>query len=186
MDVETFPNAQIRALWTFAEVDEFARQNPNEKAVGYLSVILTQLDIVAPYKRNMLMCNECCGMAVYANKVEEVCRGCENGVELRINPRIVSSLSNSTSKSIPWKRSVANVTTAWSGNRRNRTNRKWQTRPDRYCLGAVTWTHACAAGQYQPGDAEISRAEADAAARHYGICFESGGWAGEVGRVVYR
>ncbi|OAL05306.1 hypothetical protein IQ06DRAFT_361531 [Phaeosphaeriaceae sp. SRC1lsM3a] len=111
VDVETFPNAQIRALWTFAEVDEFARQNPNEKAVGYLSVILTQLDIVAPYKRNMLMCNECCGMAVYANKVEEVCRGCENGVELRINPRILGPVIDETGQIASGK--LVLTDTAW-------------------------------------------------------------------------
>lgn len=90
VDVENFPHAQIRALWTLGEVDEFARSDPTEKAMGYLSVVLAQLDVVAPYKRNMLMCNECCGMVVYANKTEEVCRGCEKKVELRINPKLAS------------------------------------------------------------------------------------------------
>ncbi|KAH7384318.1 hypothetical protein DE146DRAFT_622816 [Phaeosphaeria sp. MPI-PUGE-AT-0046c] len=96
VDVDNFRDAQIRALWTLAEIDEFARNNPKEKAVGYVSVILTQLDVVAPYKRSMLMCNECCGMAVYANKVEEVCKGCEKMVDLRLNPRILGPIIDET------------------------------------------------------------------------------------------
>jgi hypothetical protein len=70
-------------------MDDFARANPREQVVGYVSVVLTQLNIVTPYKRNMLMCNECCGIALFANETSAKCKGCERNVELRINPRIV-------------------------------------------------------------------------------------------------
>lgn len=107
--VDGFAEAQVRALWTLAEIDEFARSNPNEKVVGYVSVVLTQLDVVAPYKRNMLMCSECCGMVVYANKVEERCRGCEKGVGLRVNPRIVSLFAHFFVRFQLYQGAVANV-----------------------------------------------------------------------------
>jgi hypothetical protein len=90
IDVEGFENAVVRTLYTFADVDDFARSNPKEKVVGYLSVIITQLNIVTPFKRNMLMSSECCGIPIFANKVHEECKQCGNVVSLRINPCIVS------------------------------------------------------------------------------------------------
>jgi hypothetical protein len=92
VDVSGFESASVRALYTLADVDDFVRANPREQVVGYLSVVLTQLDIVTPFKRNMLMSNECCGIAVFANRVSVQCGQCQRGVGLRINPRIVSPL----------------------------------------------------------------------------------------------
>jgi hypothetical protein len=88
-DVEGYENARVKALYTLADIDDFARANPKEVIVGYMSLVLTQLNIITPYKRNMLMCNECCGIAVFANALEGKCRGCEKQITLRINPRIV-------------------------------------------------------------------------------------------------
>jgi hypothetical protein len=90
MDVSGFEGAEVRALYRLADVDYFVRRNPRETLVGYLSVVLTRLDVVTPFKRNMLMSNECCGIAVFANAVSVKCEGCEKVVRLRINPRIVS------------------------------------------------------------------------------------------------
>jgi hypothetical protein len=90
IEVTGFENAPVRALYHLADIDDFARANPRENVVGYVSVVLTQLNIVTPYKRNMLMCNECCGIAIFANEVTGKCKGCEKIVALRINPRIVS------------------------------------------------------------------------------------------------
>lgn len=88
-DIKGFESAPVRALFTLAEVDEFARLNPNETLMGYLSVVITQLNIVTPCKRNMLMCNECCGTPIFANSVRANCKQCANEVILKINPRIV-------------------------------------------------------------------------------------------------
>ena len=79
----------MRALYSFADIDEFARANPQEELLGYISCIITSLNIVVPYKRNMLLSAECCGIAVFANATSTTCKQCENEVELRINPRIV-------------------------------------------------------------------------------------------------
>ena len=89
VDVTCFEEAPVRALYTLADVDGFARSNPGEKLIGYLSVVLTELNIVTPFKRNMLMSNECCGVAVFANSQHVICEQCEEVVNLRINPKIV-------------------------------------------------------------------------------------------------
>jgi hypothetical protein len=94
--VEGFVNAAVRALYTLADVDDVARSLSNrgskEPVAGYLSVIITELNIVTPFKRNMLMSNECCGIPIFANSVEIICKQCEKSIKLRINPRIVSAL----------------------------------------------------------------------------------------------
>jgi hypothetical protein len=90
-DLVEFENASVKVLYALADLDAFVRGNPSERVVGYLSVVLTQLDIVTPFKRNMLMSNECCGIPVFANRVRVECRQCGGMVELRINPRIVRS-----------------------------------------------------------------------------------------------
>jgi hypothetical protein len=41
----------------------------------------------------MLLSAECCGIAVFANATTITCKQCDKYVELRINPRIVSTSS---------------------------------------------------------------------------------------------
>ena len=89
VDVSRYEESLVRALYSFADIDEFARANPQEELLGYISCIITSLNIVVPYKRNMLLSAECCGIAVFANATSTTCKQCENEVELRINPRIV-------------------------------------------------------------------------------------------------
>jgi hypothetical protein len=95
VDVAHFETAPVRALYGLADVDDFARANPKEKVIGYLSVVITELNIVTPFKRNMLMSNECCGIPIFANAVSATCKQCDKIVGLRINPRIVSHYSSS-------------------------------------------------------------------------------------------
>jgi hypothetical protein len=94
--IEDFESASVKALYTLADVDGVARSLSNshakEKIAGYLSVLITGLNIVTPFKRNMLMSNECCGIAIFANSVNMKCKHCGNLVELRINPSIVNLL----------------------------------------------------------------------------------------------
>lgn len=95
-EVENFGTAAVRALYTLADVDGVARSLSNkgskETVAGYLSVIITELNIVTPFKRNMLMSNECCGIPIFANSTKVECKQCEKMVELRVNPRIVREL----------------------------------------------------------------------------------------------
>ncbi|KAI4617561.1 uncharacterized protein J4E87_008197 [Alternaria ethzedia] len=98
--VEGFENAAARALYTLADVDDVARslssKRSKETIAGYLSVIITELNIVTPFKRNMLMSNECCGIPIFANSTQVVCKQCEKLVGLRINPRILGPLLDET------------------------------------------------------------------------------------------
>ncbi|KAH7083954.1 hypothetical protein FB567DRAFT_530316 [Paraphoma chrysanthemicola] len=96
IDVSGFENAGIRALFTLADVDDFVRANPREEVVGYISVLLMGLDIVTPYKRNMLMSNECCGIAVFENCMTGRCKQCDGDVGLRINPKILGPIIDET------------------------------------------------------------------------------------------
>lgn len=90
-NAEESERAAIRVLYKLSEIDEFARMNPREKAVGYVSVIVTELHIVTNHKREMLMSNECCGKPIFGSKVKARCWQCDRECTLRINPRIVSS-----------------------------------------------------------------------------------------------
>ncbi|KAF2627398.1 hypothetical protein BU25DRAFT_342003 [Macroventuria anomochaeta] len=96
IDVSCFEESPVRALYNFADIDDFARMNPREELLGYVSCIVTSLNIVVPYKRNMLLSAECCGVAIFANATNTMCKQCEKEVELRINPRILGPVLDET------------------------------------------------------------------------------------------
>ncbi|KAJ4362303.1 hypothetical protein N0V83_010396 [Neocucurbitaria cava] len=96
VDVSGFETAAVRALYTLADVDDFARSNPTEKCIGYLSVVMTEFNIVTPFKRNMLMSNECCGIPIFANSISAMCKQCDKAIPLRINPRILGPIIDET------------------------------------------------------------------------------------------
>jgi hypothetical protein len=133
VDVSSFETAPVRALFTLADVDDFARANPSEKLVGYLSVVLTDLHLLTPFKRNMLMSNECCGIPVFANKTERRCKQCDKIVPLRINPRIVSH------RSLPRMADVQlmDVSVARFRHRRDGPDWQWQACPLGPGVGAI-------------------------------------------------
>jgi hypothetical protein len=89
-DVKAAEEVPVRVLYKLSEIDEFARRNPGEKVMGYISVVVTEVHVVSNFKRNMLMSTECCGLPIFANAVVAKCRQCEKDAELRINPGIVS------------------------------------------------------------------------------------------------
>jgi hypothetical protein len=140
--VADFENAAVKALYTLSDVDDFARslsnKNSKETIAGYLSVIITELNIVTPFKRNMLMSNECCGIPIFANSVIVRCRQCEKTVALRINPRIVSPTFFFPRPLSPFLHSFTSHrlsltrTTARSYHRRDRPNQQRETHPFRH------------------------------------------------------
>jgi hypothetical protein len=152
MDVSSFETAPVRALFTLADVDDFARANPRENLVGYLSVVLTELHLLTPFKRNMLMSNECCGIPVFANKIERRCKQCDKIVPLRINPRIVSR------RSLPRMPIVQlmDVSVARSRHRRDGPDWQWQADPLGPGVGAIAGQDGGATCRDGPGRAEVS------------------------------
>ncbi|KAF2190203.1 hypothetical protein K469DRAFT_25482 [Zopfia rhizophila CBS 207.26] len=95
-DTEAAETSPVRMLYNLADIDNFARANPREKCTGYISVLITDLNIVSLYQRNMLLCTECCGIPLYANSVIAKCKQCEKPIPLRINPRILGPIIDET------------------------------------------------------------------------------------------
>lgn len=88
-DLNAMVTSPLRCLYTFADLDEFARAAPLETFQGYLSVLVMEVKLLENWKRGMLLCGECCSMSVYANAQVGTCKGCDKQVELRLNPKIV-------------------------------------------------------------------------------------------------
>ncbi|TIA63010.1 hypothetical protein D6C77_02415 [Aureobasidium pullulans] len=81
-----------RVLYSLADVDDRARENPGEIFEGYLSMMIMDLNMTTLRQQNMLMCNECCGIPIYANAKVAKCKHCESQVSLRVNPRLIGKL----------------------------------------------------------------------------------------------
>lgn len=60
-----------------------------ERFMGYINVLITELNFVINKKRNMLMSTECCGIPIFDNKMTAQCKQCQKTVPLRINPKVV-------------------------------------------------------------------------------------------------
>lgn len=88
-DLKALTSSPLRCLYTFADLDGFARATPQETFQGYLSVLIMDVRLLENKKRGMLMCGECCSMSVYGNGLVGTCKGCDQQVGLRLNPKIV-------------------------------------------------------------------------------------------------
>ncbi|KAI9872923.1 MAG: hypothetical protein M1830_001057, partial [Pleopsidium flavum] len=113
-DTEAIMSSENRMLFNLAEVDDFARAAPSgtsllslhptrtelliETVMGYLNVILMELNLVTLHQRHMLFCTECCGVPLFANATTTRCKQCESVVALSINPRLVGSLYDETGR----------------------------------------------------------------------------------------
>ncbi|MCJ1233509.1 hypothetical protein MMC14_001467 [Varicellaria rhodocarpa] len=65
------------------------------------------LNITRLHQRNMLCCEECCGVPIFANSTTAQCKHCECQVPLRINPRLIGTLTDETG-------SIASGKLTWS------------------------------------------------------------------------
>jgi hypothetical protein len=95
-DFEAMAEAQNQILYTFSDLDEFARAAPKEQYFGYLSVIIVELNIMTLYRRNMLFCSEHCGHPIFANTITAKCKQCGKPVHLGINPRLLGPVADET------------------------------------------------------------------------------------------
>jgi hypothetical protein len=96
-DIESTVQAPLRLQFTLASLDSFIRASPWQTHTGYLSVILTSLNIVSLWKRGQLFSMECCGVPIYANARSSRCEQCGTSeVHLRINPNLVAEMADET------------------------------------------------------------------------------------------
>ncbi|KAN0077904.1 hypothetical protein V8E54_006208 [Elaphomyces granulatus] len=95
-DVEALGLAPVKLKFTLADIDEFVRSQPNEVYLGYMSVLITEVNIVTLYRRRRLFSMECCNMPLFANALAVDCGQCGKQVELRLNPNIIGALTDET------------------------------------------------------------------------------------------
>ncbi|KAK6006186.1 hypothetical protein QM012_006596 [Aureobasidium pullulans] len=79
-------------LYSLADLDDRAREAPEDEFEGYLSVVIIELNMSSLRQQNMLMCNECCGIPLYANSTVARCKHCDEQKRLRVNPRLIGKL----------------------------------------------------------------------------------------------
>jgi len=86
----------MRCLYTVADLDGFARVAPGEVFQGFLSVVVMEVKLLEVKKRGMLFGGECCAMPIYANATSAKCRGCDEEVALRLNPKVLGQIVDET------------------------------------------------------------------------------------------
>jgi hypothetical protein len=96
LDLRNAREALNQILFTFADLDDFARAAPTEKFVGWVSVMLTEINLSLLHRRNMLLCATHCGVPIYANTANATCKQCSATVSLRLNPKILGPVIDET------------------------------------------------------------------------------------------
>jgi len=96
-DPWTVATGVSRVLYTLADVDEQARSS-TEPFSGYLSMIVTEMNLTKLHLGNMSMCEECCGIPMFANKTVAICKQCNTAVNLHPNPKIVGPVVDETGR----------------------------------------------------------------------------------------
>ncbi|ERF76910.1 hypothetical protein EPUS_02621 [Endocarpon pusillum Z07020] len=97
-DIKAIAHAPIRLQFTLASLDSFIRAFPSQPHTGYLSVILTKLNLLSLWKTQQLFSMQCrCGQAIYANARSGHCAACNTSeIKLRINANLVSEMTDET------------------------------------------------------------------------------------------
>ncbi|GME43506.1 hypothetical protein GTA08_BOTSDO03807 [Neofusicoccum parvum] len=92
--------ADTRVLWSLADLDGAARRAvaSGTRLAGFVSAVLTEVRLVALWRRGMLACGECeCGQPLFANAVAAACALCgRRGVPLRLNPQLLGPVVDET------------------------------------------------------------------------------------------
>jgi len=96
-DASTLAVSDTRILFTLADVEEQARSS-SEPFSGFLSVIVTEVNLAKLHARKMLMSTECCGVPVYSNHTTAICKQCETAVEARLDAKAIGSVIDETGR----------------------------------------------------------------------------------------
>ena len=71
--------------------------------MGFLSVVVLDVQVSLFRMRNMLFCDECCGIPIYSNTPYGICKQCQMTWTLRLNPRIIGLIVDGTGSIVPGK-----------------------------------------------------------------------------------
>lgn len=129
---ETIASPSVKILYNLADLDALVRANLDQTIVGYLSVVLMEVNIGTLHRRGRLMCSEwyvtttsartdhstkydtyganisgtySCGVQLYANTWKATCKQCNQSINLLLNPRIVRFIVHATLSLIPFSHS---------------------------------------------------------------------------------
>ena len=89
---------------TFQIFAEWIRLRPKEMFLGYISAILTKIDLAGLYNKGELFCMPCkCGNVVLGNGDTEMCKSCSSSygragkpLSLLLNAQILAEISDDT------------------------------------------------------------------------------------------
>ena len=95
-DVQTFEDSITKLRFTFSTLEDFIKSKPNDTYMGYLSVILTSLNIIGLVSSRRLFSMSCCNMPLYSNEMSARCEQCGNKISLRLNPDITAGIADAT------------------------------------------------------------------------------------------
>ncbi|KAL7266342.1 hypothetical protein RUND412_011114 [Rhizina undulata] len=96
-DWEKELDAENRMLYTFADLDRFTRELPNKQCVGYLSLVIVELNLVKMFRQNSVICGMCCDLPVYSNTLQPICKNCDKPLATAsLNTRIIGLLCDET------------------------------------------------------------------------------------------
>lgn len=84
------------ALFSLRDIDQWVRESPKRSFVGWLSLVVLNLNLSLMIARSMLCVSECCGIPIYANLLSGTCKQCDKIVPLALNPGIVGKLLDET------------------------------------------------------------------------------------------
>ncbi|EEP75445.1 predicted protein [Uncinocarpus reesii 1704] len=73
-----------------------ARVTPEVVFMGYVCVMIMEVNLVELFRNNRLFYTECCNMPIFASSTHGQCGQCEQDIELKLNPRIIGSLADET------------------------------------------------------------------------------------------
>jgi hypothetical protein len=99
LDIQLAQDGVKRILFTFADLDSFARAAPLEKFLGWICVLLTEINLSLLQRRNMLFCGAHCGIPIYSNTASATCKQCSALIDLRLNPKILGPVIDETGSS---------------------------------------------------------------------------------------
>ncbi|EDN91607.1 hypothetical protein SS1G_01010 [Sclerotinia sclerotiorum 1980 UF-70] len=80
------------ALFSLKDIDERVRSGDGEGFTGWINVVILEMALVKCWRRNMLLCTECCGIPIYSNTPVTPCPHCKKSLTLKLNSKIITTL----------------------------------------------------------------------------------------------